>query len=115
MARIDFSEFATVRELRELIKEVEGEIERRREVERERFLAQLDEKAGEYGVKPEYFYRRPRAKNKSRATATKKQYRNPDNPNEIYSPGRGVSQPEWFKQKLGSGVSRDSMEVEGEE
>jgi hypothetical protein len=97
MASIDFSQFATVRELRALIKEIEGEIERRREQERERFLAELDEKATEYGVRPQYFYRRPKAKNKSRATAVKKRYQNPNNPEEIYEPGRGVKQPEWFK------------------
>ena len=34
---------------------------------------------------------------------------------EIYSPGRVVKPPEWYKQKIKVGVSRESMEVTGEE
>ena len=29
--------------------------------------------------------------------SVKKRYQNPNNPEEIYEPGRGVKQPEWFK------------------
>ena len=108
MASIDLSQFVTVKELKALIREIEREIEQRLEAERDRLLAEVNELADEYGVKPEYFYRRPRAKNQSKPAPAKKRYRNPNNHDETYEPGRGVKQPEWFKENI---ENKEAMEI----
>lgn len=108
MASINLRQFATIAELRQLAQEIEQEIQRRWEEERERFRTQAHEVAAQYGMQLEALLQPPkRPKKKGKAVAAPKYY-NPADPSEVWN-GHG-KMPEWFAKALRAGISRHAME-----
>ena len=106
MPQIDLSQFATVEELQKLTRDIEAEIERRQEADRERLMAQVREAATRYGMSVEEFFERPAKKQRSRPEP---KYRNPDNTKQTWS-GRG-KQPAWLQAALEAGGTLEELEI----
>ncbi len=106
MPQIDLSQFATVEELQKLARDIEAEIERRQEAERERLMAQVRDAATRYGMSLEQFLRPPA---KKRRTRPEPKYRNPNNPKQTWS-GRG-KQPDWVQDALAAGQTLPDLEI----
>ena len=106
MPSIDYAQYATIAELRDLIAETEAEVERRKAADRERFLAQAREIATQYNLTLEEFFQTPI---KQRRGRVRTKYRNPDNPDETWT-GRG-KKPEWFEAALQRGLTQTEMVV----
>ncbi len=106
MLQIDLSQFATVEELQKLARDIEAEIERRQEVDRERLMAQVRDAATRYGMSVEEFFERPA---KKRRTRPEPKYRNPNNPKQTWS-GRG-KQPDWVQHALAAGQTLPDLEI----
>ena len=96
-------------ELTQLAGEIEVEVERRREQDRERLIGELKEAATRYGVSVEEFI--GEASKKKRSVSSPK-YRDPNNPQNQWS-GRG-KQPGWVKEAMGRGLSMEQLEIHKE-
>jgi hypothetical protein len=72
MPDVDFSKYKTINDLREQIKKIEAEIERRCEQKREEFYEQAKQVAAELGIPVKDLFGKPRKK----TTNSKKSKRN---------------------------------------
>jgi DNA-binding protein H-NS len=102
---IDLSKLS-IEEMEALAKDIEIEINSRREAERERVLAQMRELAASIGTTPEDLFRTGRVVEKVVAV----KYRHPDNPALTWS-GRG-KRPQWLVEALAAGRTLDDLAAE---
>ncbi len=104
---IDLSKLS-IEELEGLAKDIETEINSRREAERERVLSQMRELAASIGTTPEELFRRTGRVIVEKVVAVK--YRHPDNPALTWS-GRG-KRPQWVVEALASGKTLADLAAE---
>ena len=105
---IDLSKLS-IEEMEALAKDIEIEINTRREAERERVLEQMRELAASIGTTPEQLFGKAgRAAVAEKTVAVK--YRHPDNPALTWS-GRG-KRPLWVVEYLATGKSLDELAAE---
>jgi DNA-binding protein H-NS len=95
----------SIEELEVLARDVEAEIVRRREEDRQRVLQQMRELAASIGTTPEELF----AQQRGRAAVLAK-YRHPDDPTLTWS-GRG-KRPQWVTDALASGKTLEDLAAE---
>ncbi len=95
-------------ELKQVARDVEGEMIRRQEEDKERIFQDAQEMAERYGVSVETFLN-PVEKGGRKEKAPVK-YRNPTNPHQTWT-GKG-RQPTWVKELVEGGGTLEEMEIE---
>ncbi len=94
-------------ELKQVARDVEGEMVRRQEEDKERFFRDAQEIAERYGVSVDAFLNADVGRKKERAPA---KYKNPNNSKQTWT-GKG-RQPTWVKEVVAGGATLEEMEIE---
>ena len=94
-------------ELKQVARDVEGEMVRRQEEDQERFLREAHEMAERYGVSVDAFLNPVGKERKEKAPA---KYQNPNNPRQTWT-GKG-RQPTWVKELVAKGATLEEMVIE---
>jgi len=102
-ATIDFSVYNNVADLRELLVNIEAEIERRQDVVRTDLIEQLQTQAAEHGMTIEQVLRPARQKRpRKKQQVAAPRYRNPADPSKTWV-GTG-RKPKWLIEALAGGA-----------
>jgi DNA-binding protein H-NS len=108
MAKIDLTKL-TLEELQLLAQDIEQEIVARRELDRERVLAQMRDLAGSIGMSLEDLLRQERGRDRARVPGVLTvRYRHPENTTLTWA-GRG-KRPQWIVEWLASGRTLEDLE-----
>jgi DNA-binding protein H-NS len=96
MPNIDLSKY-NIDQLESLAKDVQIEIDHKREAQKQRVLEEMTRLAAEIGLTPEEVF----GESKRKSKRVKPKYQNPDNLKQTWS-GRG-KQPAWIQELLAKG------------
>jgi DNA-binding protein H-NS len=109
-AEVNLAGFST-QELRQLARDVEQELNRRRVEDRKTALRAMKELAGSYGFTVEEVLETAlRRRRRAAAAPAEAKYRNPDNPEQTWA-GRG-RKPGWLVELLAQGKTLEELGVE---
>jgi DNA-binding protein H-NS len=107
-AEVNLAGFST-QELRQLARDVEQELNRRRVEDRKTALRGIKELAASYGFTVEEVLRLGMTKRRRSSAPAKAKYQNPDNPEQTWA-GRG-RKPRWLVELLAQGKTLEELEV----
>jgi DNA-binding protein H-NS len=107
-AEVNLAEFST-QELRQLARDVEQELNRRRVEDRKTALRGMKELAASYGFTVEEVLGTAMRKRRRASEPAKAKYRNPDNPEQTWV-GRG-RKPAWLVELLAQGTTLEELGV----
>jgi DNA-binding protein H-NS len=108
-AEVNLAGFST-QELRQLARDVEQELNRRRAEDRKTALRGMKELAASYGFTVEEVLETAlQSRRRAAAASAEAKYRNPDNPDQTWA-GRG-RKPTWLVELLAQGTTLEELEA----